>query len=205
MAQVIRPFAMAVSVSSVSLITLVASAGLAAPGVIDSKDMGVSANTPDVCIITNQSTGRIRPLVNTTSAGNTAVEITTLIDIGTLSTAAAQADITFDAMCNYPHKINIISDNNGLFRPINANRSVDGFASAVPYTANVSWGRQTLVFEANAKTRRSTQADLLVGEPTAGQIVLKFNVLPGATNVQNGAPLAAGIYSDIIRLSVEPQ
>jgi hypothetical protein len=190
----------------IGLVLVIAAATASAqPGLSESKDMGVTANAPDVCIISNQATGRIRPLVNTTTAGNTAVEITTLIDTGTLSTAAAQADVTFDAMCNYPHKINIVSDNNGLFRPINAAPAVDGFASAVPYTADLSWGGQAIVFEANAKTRGPAQRNLLIGEPTAGQIVLKFSVLPGATNAQNGAPLAAGIYSDIIRLSVEPQ
>jgi hypothetical protein len=185
--------------------TLVGGAASADPGLIDSRDMGVSANTPDVCIISNQNNGRIRPLVNATTSGAAAVEIASLIDRGTMSTAAAQVEVVFDAMCNFPHKLNVISDNNGLFRPINAAPAVAGFASAVPYTADVTWGGQTLNFEANAQRRGLNQADLLVAEPAAGSIVLQFNVLPGATNAQNGAPLAAGIYSDVIRLSVEPQ
>lgn len=185
--------------------TLVASAATAAPGLIDTRDMGVSANTPDVCIISNQNNGRIRPLVNATTSGSAAVEITSLIDRGTMSTAAAQVEVSFDAMCNFPHKLNVISDNNGLFRPINAAQVVAGFASAVPYTADVTWGGQTLAFEATAQRRGLAQADLIIAEPSAGSIVLQFNVLPGATNAQNGAPLAAGIYSDVIRLSVEPQ
>lgn len=184
---------------------LASSAAVAAPGTIDQRDMGVSASAPDVCIISNQNNGRIRPLVNATSAGSAAVEITSLIDRGTMSTAAAQVEVTFDAMCNFPHKLNVISDNSGLFRPINAAPSVAGFASAVPYTADVSWGGQTLAFEANAQRRGLSQADILVAEPAAGSIVLQFNVLPGATNTSNGAPLAAGIYSDVIRLTVEPQ
>jgi hypothetical protein len=185
--------------------TLVAGTASAAPGLLDKRDMGVSANTPDVCIISNQNNGRIRPLVNATTSGAAAVEITTLIDRGTMSTAAAQVEVSFDAMCNFPHKLNVISDNNGLFRPINAAQAVAGFASAVPYTADVTWGGQTLAFEANAQRRGVAQADLIIAEPAAGSIVLQFNVLPGATNAQNGAPLAAGIYSDVIRLSVEPQ
>ena len=185
--------------------TLVASAASADPSLLDKRDMGVSANTPDVCIISNQNNGRIRPLVNATSSGAAAVEITSLIDRGTMSTAAAQVEVTFDAMCNFPHKLNVISDNNGLFRPINAAAVVPGFASAVPYTADVTWGGQTLAFEATAQRRGLAQADLIIAEPAQGSIVLQFNVLPGATNAQNGAPLAAGIYSDVIRISVEPQ
>lgn len=185
--------------------TLACGAAVAAPSTIDQRDMGVTASTPDVCIISNQNNGRIRPLVNATTAGAAAVEITSLIDRGTMSTAAAQVEVVFDAMCNFPHKLNVISDNNGLFRPINAAPSVAGFASAVPYTADVTWGGQTLAFEANAQRRGVSQADILVTEPAAGSIVLQFSVLPGATNTSNGAPLAAGIYSDVIRLTVEPQ
>jgi hypothetical protein len=205
MVHVVRHCGLFCAIVGGALMAAMATAAMAQPGLIDNRDMGVSANTPDVCIISNQNNGRIRPLVNATTSGAAGVQITSLIDIGTMSTAAAQVEVSFDAMCNFPHKLNVISDNNGLFRPINAAPAVDGFASAVPYTADVSWGGQTLAFEANAQRRGLAQADLLIAEPVAGLIVLQFNVLPGATNSRNGAPLAAGIYSDIIRLSVEPQ
>lgn len=198
-------FGLTAGAFGLAILILATSSVSAKPGLIDSKDMGVSANAPPVCVIANQSSQRIRPLVNTTAAGSAAVQITALVDVGTMSTAAAQVEVSFDAMCNFPHRLNVASENNGLFRSANAAAPPSGFGSAVPYTADVRWGDQTLAFNANAKIRSRFEDRLLIGQPASGAIVLAFNVLPGATNAQNGAPLASGIYSDILTLTVEPQ
>src|SRR3954464_15353327 len=47
--------------------------------------------------------------------GNT-LQIDHLVDPATLAAAAASVDITFEAVCNYPHRIRLEAQNNGLWR-----------------------------------------------------------------------------------------
>ncbi|MFM5947767.1 MAG: hypothetical protein ACKOPM_00850 [Novosphingobium sp.] len=80
-----------------------------------------------------------------------------------------------------------------------------GFAFAVPYTANVSWGPITNQFNADAKTRRISQQSFNVDTAVAGDLNLRIEIAEGASNVEVDAPVVAGTYSDTVRIFLEPR
>lgn len=182
-----------------------ATAAQAQTGVRVDKDMGVSGNAPNLCILGELSQSNVLPLVNASTLGVGAVEILELRDEVTLSTAAASFSITFQGMCNYPHRLTIESANNGLFRAISANDNVSGFGTAVPYTASMNWGGERVSFEADALRRGITNQTSQVTEPFAGDLQLSVQIRAGATNLRDGAPLVGGLFSDVLRITVEPQ
>lgn len=127
-----------------------------------------------------------------------------LTDSQSLTTRAAAAEVSLEATCNFPHRLRLESENNGLWREGAASGQV-GFAVAVPYRASVSWGELDRRLEADASGRRPQALVAPVAAPTAGELTLHLEIEPGATNTTTNAPLLAGIYSDVIRLTVEPQ
>jgi hypothetical protein len=80
-----------------------------------------------------------------------------------------------------------------------------GFSDAVPYTATLIWGPVNNTFQADASARRMRDSAQAVDQPVVGDIVLRLDIQPGATNLQTNAPLVSGVYRDTLRLTVEPQ
>lgn len=130
--------------------------------------------------------------------------ITRLADPDTLSTQAANITLSMDAMCNSIHRVVIASDNNGLWRE-GAGAAPSGFGSAVPYRANLVWADQQYPLTAEAASRQSVEEEMLIGRPNTGEMLIEFEINTGATNAGLGAPLLAGEYSDVLRVTVESQ
>ena len=130
--------------------------------------------------------------------------ITELSDPGTLSTRAANITLSFPAMCNAVHRVSLTTENNGLWRDFSSVSS-GGFGSAVPYGANLVWAGDQHLLSADATGRHEAQETILVGQPNAGEMLVEIDVAVGATNATTGAPLLAGDYADVLRLTVEPQ
>lgn len=137
--------------------------------------------------------------------GNT-LQIDRLVDPATLSAAGASANIKFDAVCNYPHRIRVEAQNNGLFQTSERSPAPpEGFAYAVPYSATIDWGLEHGRLDADAKVRRIHERSITVNRPTSGEIKLRLEIEAGASNVQANAPLLAGFYGDTLRITLEPQ
>ena len=141
---------------------------------------------------------------NFDTPSGTVFSITRLADPDTLSTRAANITLTMDAMCNTIHRVVLASDNNGLWRQ-GVTTAPSGFGSAVPYTANLVWADQQDPLTAEASARQGVEEEMLVGRPNTGDMLIEFEINAGATNAGVGAPLLAGEYSDVLRITVESQ
>jgi hypothetical protein len=181
-----------------------AAAGAANAATTSSTPMSVSANAPQVCTV-QQPVLSQGALVNFQALDGTNLRIDQLTDPSTLATAAASVSVSFDAVCNYPHRIVLESQNNGLWRTSTTAPAPTGFADAVPYTAQLTWGTINNTFRADAKARRLNTDSIPVDNPTAGKIVLNLSIQAGDSNLSANAPLIAGIYGDTLRVTVEPQ
>jgi hypothetical protein len=170
-----------------------------------SQTFAVSGGAPQVCAVSNPvlSAGG---LVNFQSLNGTTLQLAQLANPQTLATNAATATITFAAVCNYPHQIVLESQNNGLYRggAVGAPPPA-GFADGVPYTADLTWGQVTSRFFVPATTRQVNQNRVPVPTATAGDLKIELTVQAGASNLSANAPLVAGVYTDTLRVTVEPQ
>ena len=137
-------------------------------------------------------------------AGNN-LEIDTLVDPATLAVRAANADLSFAAMCNVPHVVRIEAQNNGLFRASGSTAAPSGFANAIPYRAKFTWGDQTRMLIADANTRRPREEIIDRPTPTGGVLLMEFDIQPGASNLTANAPLVAGNYGETFRVTIEPR
>lgn len=164
----------------------------------------VNGTVPQICSVELPRLLTDTAPINVTSLTGQTIGITALADPSTLATNAASFDVGFAAVCNYAHRLVIESQNNGLWQDTYTTPA-SGFADAVPYQAQVSWGGTNTAFRADAVTRQISDVSVPVNRPSAGDIELRFQVLAGASNAQAFAPLLAGSYSDIIRVTVEPQ
>lgn len=182
-----------------------AAAPAGAQSLTATQDFPVTGRVPQVCAMQQ---GRVTPgsVNNIAGLDGDTLRIIQFVDPATLSVKAASATVSFEAVCNFPHTLRVESANNGLWptdgRITDAPR---GFAFAVPYTAQVSWGVANATFAADAKTRRLAQQVINVDAPAAGQMVLRLEVAEGASNVENRAPVVAGIYTDTVRIYLEPR
>ena len=170
-----------------------------------SLPFSVSGTAPQVCALSNPvlSSGA---LVNFQSLNGTTLQLSQLANPQTLATNAASATVTFDAVCNYPHQIVLESQNNGLYRGGGVGAPPPpGFADGVPYTASLTWGTITSQFFVPATTRQTTQDRVAVPTATAGTLQLTLSVQAGASNLSANSPLISGVYSDTLRVTVEPQ
>jgi hypothetical protein len=169
----------------------------------DSRSFAVTASAPPLCAI---SQPRLVPgrLINFRNINGTTLTVDRLTDPVTLSTAAASAEVGFDAVCTFPHLVVVESQYNGLWRAA-ITRPPVGFADAVPYAATVRWGDLTRRFEVNAETQRIVDFTIPVAKPTAGILQLGIDIQAGAANLRTNAPLLAGVYQDTIRVTLEPQ
>ena len=168
-------------------------------------NLTVDGSAPQVCAVQNPV---LAPgaLINFRGLSGNTLQIDQLADTRTLATLAAAADVSFTAVCNYPHRIILESQNNGLWRGGAAGSAApSGFADGVPYTASLTWGPTTNSFFVDATSRRISQLSTAIGQPTSGEIKIHLAIQAGASNLTANAPLIAGIYSDTLRVTVEPQ
>lgn len=169
------------------------------------QQVPVTGNAPQVCAM---QSGRIETgaLVNFLGIDGDTLQIAELTDKRTLAARAASATISIAAVCNFPHRVRIESQNNGLW-PTDGRMSTtaQGFAYALPYRARIDWGATSGDFLADAQVRRLTEDRLSVDVPTAGDLSLQIEIEPGASNVGTNAPLLAGIYGDTLRIFLEPR
>jgi hypothetical protein len=169
------------------------------------RPMGVVANTPAVCVLKEPKLAGGSQINFRGLNGNT-LQIDRLVDPATLAINAASADIEFEAVCNYPHRIKVETQNNGLWQTSERSATPPpGFAFAVPYSATLDWGLEHGRLEADAKVRRISEHWFNVDRATSGELHIRIEVQAGASNVQENAPLLAGYYGDTLRVTLEPQ
>ncbi len=193
------------SIPLFALAVLAAAAPAAAQTIAVPQQLPVTGRVPQTCAMQQ---GRIAPgnLVNIAGLDGDTLRIIQFTDPTTLAVRPASATITFEAVCNFPHSVRIESQNNGLW-PVDQ-RFTDrpaGFAFAVPYTADISWGPLNSQFQATAKVRSQSQQVMVVNDPVAGDFSLRISIEDGASNVETHAPLVAGTYVDTVRIFLEPR
>jgi len=141
---------------------------------------------------------------NIGSVAGSTVNIADLSDDQTLSSRATDFDVTFAAMCNFDHRVTVSSDRGGLWHQ-GGTTVPTGFADAVPYQAAFTWAGGSNVLNANAASESEVDEPLDINRPAFGDIVIHVHVDQGATNAGAGAPLVAGTYEDILRVTVGAQ
>lgn len=178
---------------------------LAAQSTTASRNLPVTGSVPQICAM---QPAALQPgeLVNINGVDGDTLRILELTDPQTLAAKAASATVSFATVCNFPHKVIVESQNNGLW-PTDGRMATPGtdFASALPYEATVTWADTTSTLYANAKVRALTDQQLTVDNAAAGNLVLRFRMAQGASNVADNAPVLAGVYGDTIRIFLEPQ
>lgn len=185
-----------------ALLPAAAAAQLVAPV---TRTVPVIASAPAVCSIQEPELAAGGQINFRGINGNT-LQIDHLVDPATLGAAGASANVKFDAVCNYPHRIKVEAQNNGLWQTSERSPAPpEGFAYAVPYSATIDWGLEHGRLDADAKVRRIAERSITVNRPTAGEIRLRVEIEAGASNVQANAPLLAGFYGDTLRITLEPQ
>lgn len=179
--------------------------GEALPDPISIAEFPVTGEVPDLCILGDPRIDGGAASINVESVSGRIVRITSLSDPATLSTRGTQANILFDAMCNYPYRVSVESRNNGLWRQTTDTPTPVGFANAVPYYATVSWNEESAELDADAKSRSPKTASFSSLAANAGELGLQLRILPGTTNAVAAAPLVAGDYGDILTITLGPQ
>lgn len=169
------------------------------------EDYPVIGSAPEFCQLGEPTFSSENPPVNVQTLTGRIVTIDELMDSDTLSTQATSVELAFAGFCNFPHRIAVESDNNGLFRQSAGNSVATGFANAVPYSAELRWADETIRLEADALTRRQVRGAADFTDPAVGPLLLRLQIAPGATNITTEAPLLAGEYRDVIRITVGPQ
>lgn len=193
------------SLSSFVLASLAFAAPALAQSQPNSQNLPVTGSVPQIC---SMEQGRIASggLNNIAGLDGDTLRIIQFVDPSTLSVRAASATISFDAVCNFPHAVRIESQNNGMW-PVDERVSdrPAGFAYAVPYTADISWGPISTQFATDGKVRAQNQQTIVVNDPVAGQFTLRLRIADGASNVETRAPLVSGTYVDTVRIFLEPR
>jgi hypothetical protein len=165
----------------------------------------VTGSAPQVCVVDQPvlSTGSV---VNVRNLSGAKLQIEQLVDQQALSTRAASAQVAFDAVCTFPHRIVLQSSANGLWR--NQTSGVArpaGFADGVPYSAVLNWGDATDNLNADATSRGLKQQVTPVAGARVGTLTVDFAIQAGASNLAANSPLLAGVYSDTLTITLEPQ
>jgi len=169
------------------------------------SNFAVNANVPGACAVGAPLVAAGRQ-VNFSGLNGTTLQIAQLVDPATLSTSAASVEVRFEAVCTFPHRLRIETQNNGLWP--SSERAVappEGFGNAVPYRAHVTWADENLRLNADAGVRRIADNSVFVDGASLGDIHLRLEIDAGATNGQANAPLLAGVYGDTLRITLEPQ
>lgn len=169
------------------------------------NDFAVNANVPGICTIGVPLVAAGRQ-INFRGLNGTTLQIDQLVDPATLSTRAASVEVRFDAVCTFPHRIAVETQNNGLWQTSERNGGPpEGFGNAVPYRADISWADENVRLNADAGVRRVAENSVAVGAANIGEILLRLEIDAGATNERANAPLLAGVYGDTLRITLEPQ
>lgn len=178
---------------------------LAAQTTSATRTLPVTGSVPQVCAL-QPATLQPGDLVNINGVDGDTLRILELTDPQTLAAKAASATVSFAAVCNFPHRVTIESQNNGLW-PTDGRMATPGtdFASALPYEARVDWADTSGTLYANAKVRALTDEQLTIDSAAAGNLILRFRMQQGASNVADNAPVLAGVYGDTIRIFLEPR
>ena len=165
----------------------------------------VTGSAPQVCTLAG---GELQAgqLVNFNGISGDTLQVTQLLDQQTLAARPASATVSFSAVCNYPHQIRIQSENNGLW-PTDGRQATDapGFATALPYDANLTWGSSSGQLQMDARIRSNREQRIDVDQATAGTVTLRLAILAGASNGGVNAPVLAGVYGDTLRITLEPK
>lgn len=170
-----------------------------------SQDLGVNGNVPGSCAI---GAPRLAAgaQVNFRGLNGTTLQIDQMVDPATLSTNAASAEVRFEAVCGFPHRLRVETQNNGLWQTHErGNSPPEGFGYAVPYRASVQWADENLRLNADAQIRRIADSQIYIANNAIGDLLLRLEIDPGATNERANAPLLAGTYGDTLRITLEPQ
>lgn len=169
------------------------------------RTLAATGSAPQVCVI-DQAQIQAGELNNIVGIDGDTLRIDELTDKQTLAARATSATLSFPAVCNFPHRVRIESESNGLWPTDGRMYSeASGFAYALPYTAEVRWGPGIARFAADAKIRRVAQSSVNIDEPTAGNLEMRIEIEPGASNVRSNAPVLAGTYGDVLRIFLEPR
>lgn len=170
------------------------------------EDFPVIGSVPELCALGEPTVSNTSAPINVRTIIGRVVEIEEMMDPATLSTQAASVEIAFEGYCNYPYEMSLSSDNNGLYRQLAGGVGVPvGFANAVPYFAELRRDDDIIRIDANALSRREVRDSFSGAEPSASPLILRLQVMPGATNITTQAPLLAGEYRDTIRITVGPR
>ncbi|MBB4098701.1 hypothetical protein [Sphingomonas kyeonggiensis] len=168
------------------------------------RPFDVTGQVPGTCTLGAPRLGGAQ--ANFRGINGNSLPIDQLVDGTTLSTRPASAEISFDAVCAFPHLLRVESQNNGLWRTgERSGVAPEGFGDAVPYRATLLWASQTLALFADARLRRMSEGTLYVGATATGTLQLNLVIDAGATNHRANAPLVAGTYGDTLRITLEPQ
>ncbi|SMF64963.1 hypothetical protein [Allosphingosinicella indica] len=171
----------------------------------DQSDFIVTGSVPELCTLGEPTISNTSAPLNVRTIIGRVIRIEEMMDPATLSTQAASIEIAFQGFCNYPYEIALASDNNGLYRQIAGGAVPLGFANAVPYMAELRRDEDMIRLDADALSRRERRGAPVDAEPTASPLLLRLQVMPGATNITTQAPLLAGEYRDTIRITVGPR
>lgn len=169
-----------------------------------SRVFDVTGSAPQICAVAQPSFATAG-LNNFRALDGGNLQVDQLVDPRTLATNGAAAEVSFSAVCTFPHRIVLRSQNNGLWRNQPGSGATVGFADAVPYSAEVSWGGARQRFEATGQSRGSTQLSTAITDATVGDLTIALTILAGASNRSANSPLLAGVYSDILTVTLEPQ
>lgn len=165
----------------------------------------VTGDVPQLCVLGDPRFDNGQVSTNIAALVGRIVRIDKLVDPQTLSTRGTRAVIAVDAMCNYPFRVTVESENNGLWRQTTTTPTPAGFANAVPYLADLSWSDDGVRLDADATSRKPATAGFSSSIANSGQLTLALQILPGSTNALSQAPLVAGDYRDTITITVGPQ
>lgn len=115
----------------------------------------------------------------------------------------AQVQFAFSGFCNGPHRLVLESANNGLWRTGSLGAAAN-LAQSTPYTVGARWSDRPLLLNADARSRRRAEAILHSNAPAGGALEISFTIDANASGLGDSVPLAAGRYSDLLRISLEP-
>ena len=169
----------------------------------DSQAVTLLASADRVCSISAPVIGT-GPVENFVVPTGQVFVVQQLAETTTLTTRAASLTLNLDAMCNGLHQITVSSDGSGLWL-VGEGSDAEGFGTAVPFNLVLDWADEVLPILADGNSQQARQWPLIVERPNAGSLELRFEIMAGATNAGQGAPLVAGVYSDVITLKLEAQ
>ena len=142
----------------------------------------------------------VRPYAVTSTVST--LDITDPINFSTGALNAASFTLTLPSVCNINSRIIVTSENGGL-KPLGGVIAVapdESFlASLINYTVLANWQDATLAGLATDGTPAASSVGVTTG-PKAGNVTLQFHLDFDPINI-----VAAGNYSDVLHLQLEPQ